>query len=43
MKKIDDLSIHPDGHRIAFTGPGPNPGAKVWAMENFLPTSTASR
>ncbi len=37
------LSFHPDGRRIAFTGPGPRPGAEVWAIENFLPTSTAAR
>ena len=43
MKKMESLSIHPGGLRIAFTGPGPRPGAEVWAIENFLPTSTASR
>ncbi|MFC1715487.1 sigma-70 family RNA polymerase sigma factor [Candidatus Poribacteria bacterium] len=43
MKKIEDLSVHPDGHRIAFTGPGPRSGYEVWAMENFLPTATSSR
>jgi len=43
MKKMESLSIHPDGRRIAFTGPGPRPGAEVWVMENFLPTSTAGR
>ncbi|MFC1718588.1 hypothetical protein ACFL6S_33340, partial [Candidatus Poribacteria bacterium] len=37
------LSLHPDGRRIAFTAPGSGHGAEVWAMENFLPTSTASR
>ncbi|MFC1719372.1 hypothetical protein ACFL6S_37325, partial [Candidatus Poribacteria bacterium] len=41
--KIEHLSIHPDGHRIAFTGPGQTPGAEVWLMENILPKSTASR
>jgi hypothetical protein len=34
MKKIEYLSIHPDGYRIAFTGRGP----VVWVMENILPT-----
>jgi hypothetical protein len=43
MKKMDHLSVHPDGRRIVFTGPGPRPGNEVWAMENILPTSTASR
>jgi len=37
------LSFHPDGRRIAFTGPGPRPGDEVWVMENILPTSTASK
>ena len=37
MKLYTDLSVHPDERRIAFTGPGPRPGAEVWAMENFLP------
>ena len=43
MKKMNHLSIHPDGRRITFTGPGPGRGAEVWVMENILPTSTASR
>jgi Tol biopolymer transport system component len=42
MKKIEYLSVRPDGHRIVFTGPGPRPGNEVWAIENFLPTSTAA-
>ncbi|MFC1715486.1 sigma-70 family RNA polymerase sigma factor [Candidatus Poribacteria bacterium] len=37
------LSFHPDGRRIAFTGPGPRPGREVWAMENFLPEFTADK
>ncbi len=37
MKKIERLSIHPDGRRIAFTAPGSGRGSEVWAMENFLP------
>ncbi len=36
-------SFHPDGRRIAFTGPGPRPGREVWVMENFLPGFTAAR
>jgi RNA polymerase sigma factor (sigma-70 family) len=43
MKKIEYLSVHPDGHRIAFTGPGSGRGPAVWVMENILPTSTANR
>jgi Tol biopolymer transport system component len=43
MKKIEHLSIHPDGRRITFTGPGLKRGPEVWIMENILPTSTASR
>ena len=43
MGKIEHLSIHPDGRRIAFTGPGPTLGDEVWVMENVVPTSTASR
>ena len=34
-------SFHPDGRRIAFTGPGTGHGGEVWAMENFLPGFTA--
>ena len=43
MKKIDSLSFHPDGRRIAFTGPGSGRGTEVCALENILPKSTASR
>ncbi len=43
MRKIEHLSLHSDGRRIVFTGPGPRPGNEVWAMENILSTSTASR
>jgi len=43
MEKVTQLSIHPDGHRIAFTGPGLGQGAEVWVMENILSQSTASR
>ena len=35
--KVDSLSLHPDGRRIALTRPDPKGGAEVWAMENFLP------
>ena len=43
MKKMECLSIHPDGRRIAFTGPGPTPGDEVWVMEDILAKFTASR
>jgi Tol biopolymer transport system component len=29
------FSLHPDGKRIAFTGPGR--GTELWVMDNFLP------
>jgi len=35
-------SFHPDGRRIAFTGPGSGHSG-VWAMENFLPGFTADK
>jgi Tol biopolymer transport system component len=37
MKKMKHLSVHPDGHRIAFTGPGSGRSPAIWMMENFLP------
>ena len=40
MKVYQPLSFHPDGRRIAFTGPGLSLGDEVWAMENFLPTAS---
>ncbi len=43
MKKIDDLSAHPDECRITFTGPGLGRDPEVWVMETILPKSTASR
>ncbi len=33
------FSLHPDGKRIAFTGPGR--GAELWVMDNFLPAEEA--
>jgi len=35
MDRIHDLSIHPDGQRIAFSSG--EPSAEIWVMENFLP------
>ncbi|MFC1717267.1 TolB family protein, partial [Candidatus Poribacteria bacterium] len=43
MGRIEHLDVHPDGHRIAFTGPGLTRDPEVWVMENILPTSTANR
>ncbi len=40
-KNMRELSIHPDGRRIAFTGGGDK--SEVWAMENFLPTAGNSK
>jgi len=32
------LTVHPDGHRIAFSSPSEKPPqTQVWIMENFLP------
>ena len=43
MSGYSNLSVHPDGRRIAFVGPDSARGSEVWAMENFLPKSTVSR
>ena len=34
MDGVKDISVHPDGRRIAFTGGSVQ--MEVWAMENFL-------
>ena len=34
MDRLSDISVHPDGRRIAFTGGSTQ--MEVWAMENFL-------
>jgi dipeptidyl aminopeptidase/acylaminoacyl peptidase len=34
-KGMRDVSIHPDGRRVAFTSAADK--NEVWAMENFLP------
>ncbi len=39
--KVSNLSLHPDGRRIAFTGPDPQGGQEVWVMENFLPVENS--
>ena len=43
MRNMSISSVHPDGRRIAFTGPGSGRGNEIWVMENILPKSTASR
>ena len=40
MVSLRDISVHPDGRRITFTG-GYRIKMEVWAMENFLPESNA--
>jgi anti-sigma-K factor RskA len=35
------LSLHPDGHRVAFAVR--QPSAEVWVMENFLPADKAKK
>ena len=42
MEGLGDISLHPDGQRIAFTGGGRNI-SEVWVMENFLPEFKATR
>jgi Tol biopolymer transport system component len=39
MPRLRDLSIHPDGRRLAFAA-GRNE-FEVWVMENFLPKNGA--
>ncbi|MEE9234377.1 MAG: hypothetical protein V3U28_02930 [Candidatus Acidoferrales bacterium] len=36
MEMLRDLTVHPDGKRISFTGGSPS-HAEVWVLENFLP------
>ena len=35
--KLRQMSLHPDGKRIAFASHNPKGGTEVWVMENFLP------
>ena len=35
MERLRDLSLHPDGKRLAFAAGQSKP--EVWVMENFLP------
>ncbi len=41
--RMEDLSISPDGQRIAFSGPGPRPHNEVWVLENLLAPLRAGR
>jgi len=41
MDRLSDISVHPDGQRIAFTGGSTQ--MEVWAMENFLPGFTGDK
>ena len=41
IDRLLNLSIHPDGQRIVFTGGKKE--SEVWAIENFLPGFTATR
>ena len=43
MEAFHELSLHPDGRRIAFTQPGSARYGEVWAMENFLPELKAAK
>ncbi|MBE0713985.1 MAG: PD40 domain-containing protein [Candidatus Aminicenantes bacterium] len=38
LHRIENISPHPDGNRLAFSALGPTiHGPEVWVMENFLP------
>ena len=41
VKRMSQLSIHPDGRRLAFSAGRNND--EVWMMENFLPALEESR
>ena len=41
VDKMNGVTMHPDGKRIAFTGGGYT--NEVWVMENFLPELRASK
>jgi Tol biopolymer transport system component len=42
MDGLEDISVHPDEQRIAFSG-GYGTKMEVWAMENFLPESKVGK
>jgi len=35
----EGFQVHPDGRQVAFAAQAGEPGAEVWALENFLPTA----
>jgi hypothetical protein len=37
------FAVHPDGRQLAFVATVGEPGAEVWALENFLPAQTGKR
>ena len=37
------FELHPDGRQVAFVGTAGEPGAEVWALENFLPAQAVKR
>ena len=41
MERLRDLSLHPDGKRLAFSAGQTK--LEVWVMENFLPTLKAAK
>jgi Tol biopolymer transport system component len=43
FRNLRNLSVHPDGRRLAFTGATEGHYHSVWVMENFLPGGAASR
>ncbi len=43
MRGIGHLQIHPDGQRVLFSGQRHPSKYELWALENFLPESTASK
>ena len=43
MEAFYELSLHPDGQRIAFIQPSSARYGEVWAMENFLPELKAAK
>ena len=39
----EGFAVHPDARQIAFVAQAGEPGAEVWALENFLPARAAKR
>jgi Tol biopolymer transport system component len=40
---VEGVQVHPDGKQIAFAAQAGEPGAEIWALENFLPAATANK